>query len=461
MAGARPTLTGITSSTSRGGLFDQSNVANPISGADVNGTVINDNTVTLEVVINGVTQMGTFTTNASSNQDVTLTFTGIGGTTGGTGTGNPVVRGVVDGDNIVLTLSDNSTVNIDITSLATNQELQDAINALSIPQNITDLNDTPSALGTMNQILAVNAAGTALEWVNQPEANVAQTSFSSTENTIAIGPGTGGASVNLEAQPTVTGNANLHPTGTTPVTGSIQVQNLTIGADTGLVLVDSGSGVYTLRAQRVLTEAVRPTVTSPEPMTALRPAPEQTITFTPQGTDMVTAIDNVMVTTPPGVTVTPTTDTTGGTGTITIPAGETSTPFNYEVTSDVTTTSADGETTTTNEMQSINRYVPYWQSRSEPMDESDVVSGAISQDDWEADGQQFTAGPGSGLIYLTVLATSVPSNVRFADQATFPVRVSLVRTISIRLGDGTQPMFNVFRMPGGSGQTISNFRTNR
>ena len=40
MAGARPTLTGVTDDASRGGLFVQSNVANPVSGADVTGTVI-------------------------------------------------------------------------------------------------------------------------------------------------------------------------------------------------------------------------------------------------------------------------------------------------------------------------------------------------------------------------------------------------------------------------------------
>ena len=43
---ANPTLQGITDDASRGGLFARSNVVNPVSGVDVNGTVINDSTIT-------------------------------------------------------------------------------------------------------------------------------------------------------------------------------------------------------------------------------------------------------------------------------------------------------------------------------------------------------------------------------------------------------------------------------
>ena len=462
MAGAQPTLTGITDDASRGGLFDRSNVANPVSGADVQGTVINDSEITLSITINGDTQTQSFFTNQAAASTESFDFTVAGGTSTG-GSGFEVTSGSFDVSTQTLTLNRSGGAQpVTITGFAFSTITEAEVNTLADARigaaNIQDLNNVP-AIGTSGQVLSVAADGMNLQYVDPATAAVSSSSFASPDMSIDIQQN--GNIVDLEAQPTWTGNTNLAPTGTTAVTSGVQVQNLTIGADTGLVLVDTGSGTYTLRAQRTLTTAVRPTVTSPEPRSALLPAPEQVITFRPQGTDMVTAIDNVGVTTPMGVTVTPTTDTTGGVGTITIPAGETNAPFEYEVTSDVTTTSADGETTQTPETQTINRFVPFWQSRSEPMDESDILSGAISQDDWEASGNQFVAGPGSGLIYLSVLASSVPSNVMFADQATFPVRVSLVRSVAVRLADGTQPMFNVFRMPGGNGQTISNFRTTR
>ena len=57
------------------------NIANPVSGADAAGATVNNTMVTLTVDIDGNPQTGTFFVNHNEDQTVTLTFTGIGGTT--------------------------------------------------------------------------------------------------------------------------------------------------------------------------------------------------------------------------------------------------------------------------------------------------------------------------------------------------------------------------------------------
>ena len=453
MAGAQPTLTGVTNDASRGGLFDRSNIANPISGADVTGTVINDSTIMITLnYADGTNQTQQFTTNQAS--DGTLTFTVPGSTTTG-GSGGEVTDGTFDAMAGTITLNRQGLSPVVITGVTFNQRSDADINALADAR----ITANTTIVRSVNGVAANDATGA----ITVPTGTVGLDNFESSDTVVFRQGVTDTSDISADARPTWTGNANLHPSGTTPVTGGVQVQNLTIGADTGLVLVDTGSGTYTLRAQRTLVDAAAPTVTAPPAMSALDPAPEQTITYRPQGTDMVTDISNVGVTTPPGVTVTPTTDTTGGVGTITIPAGETNTPFMYEVTSMVTTTSADGETTTTMEENTIDRFLPYFQLRTEPTTATQVLAGTASSEGWPTNGS-FVVGPaGRGTLWLAVADGLIPDNVLFADQGGFPVRVAQGRTPSITLdlpGGATQN-YDIFRFQAGQGTTISNFRQTR
>ena len=85
MAGAQPSLTAITDDASRGGLFVQSNIANPVSGSDIRGEVVNDSTITLTIMINGNPVTRTFTTNQAASDTLQFDFTVAGGTGGDTG----------------------------------------------------------------------------------------------------------------------------------------------------------------------------------------------------------------------------------------------------------------------------------------------------------------------------------------------------------------------------------------
>ena len=101
MAGANPTLTAITTEASRGGLFDRSNVATPVSGSDIQGTIVNDSTISLTLNIDGTPHLFTFTTNQATDVTQTISFT----TTGTGGTGDSIVSGSFDPDTMILTLT--------------------------------------------------------------------------------------------------------------------------------------------------------------------------------------------------------------------------------------------------------------------------------------------------------------------------------------------------------------------
>ena len=463
MAGARPTLTGITDDASRGGLFDRSNIASPVSGADVTGTVINDSTITLSITIDGDTQTGSFTTNAASDGTVALTFTGVGSTTTGTG-GAVVTGGRFDPatNMLILERSDNQPdLMIDgwVFPTRTDSEINTLADARIGAANISDLNNVP-ALGDPGNVLRVSSTTGQTEWVRPDTASVSDSSFTSNGNTVAITPN--GAQVNLESMPEWVGNNGNAPTGTTTVGDGIdvEVRQLTLNADTGLVLVNNGSNNFELRAAAPApTPAEAPVATTPPPSSAISPSPRQVVTFRGAGTDTVTTLDMTSVTTPAGdVVMGVTTDVTGGVGMVTIPAGSTNAPGNYQTVADVTTMSTDGETRTTRETETIERFVPFYQSRNLPASATDIVTGMASDAAWTG---SLTAIPGSGLIYISVLQNVLPQTTAFAEQAGFPVRVSFVASYNVTLADGTSPAFNVFRLPGGAGQTISNFRTTR
>ena len=463
MAGARPTLTGVTDDSSRGGLFVQSNVANPVSGADVSGTIVNDNTITLTIQVGDTTETRTFTTNQAADSTLSFDFSAItgGSTTTASGT---VTNGNFDANTGVLTLmrSDNQP-DITISGFTFSQRSDADINTLADARigaaNISDLNNVP-ALGDPGNVLRVSSTTGQTEWVRPDTASVSDSSFTSTGNTVAITPN--GSQVNLESMPEWVGNNGNAPSGTTTVLDGIdvEVRQLTLNADTGLVLVRSGGNNFELRAAAPdPTPASAPTITTPPPSSAISPSPAQTITFRGAGGDTVTMLEMTSVTDPAGDTVMGVTESvTGGVGMIMIPSGATNAPGNYQTVSDVTTMSADGQTRTTRETETIERFVPFYQSRMQPTSASAVVLGTASDAAWSG---SLTAIPGSGLIYISALQNVLPQTTAFADQAGFPVRVSFIESFNVSLADGTSPAFNVFRVPGGAGQTISNFRTTR
>ena len=305
MAGANPTLTAITTEASRGGLFDRSNVANPVSGADVQGTIINDSRITLSITINGDTQTQYFTTNQAADSMEDFTFTVAGGTGGGAD--GVVTDGSFDSATGTLTLTrSNNEPSISITGFTFTARTDAEINALADTRigaaNISDLSNVDD-LGIAGTIARVNPAGTGIEFVASPPATVSPASFSSVDRTVAI---TGmGNIVDLEARPAWIGNANTAPTGTDTVLGTdtVQVERINLAADTGLVLVNNGLGEYTIQlAGTTPPPAGAPTATTPPPTSALDVSPPQTITVTPTGG----TFDTTGGATPVRPTVTPT-----------------------------------------------------------------------------------------------------------------------------------------------------------
>ena len=464
MAGATPTLTAITTEASRGGLFDRSNVANPVSGADVQGTIINDSTITLEFTINGEVQPSqTFTTNQAADSTLSFDFAiaGTGGTADGVVTG-----GSFSGNTLTLTRSGNES-DIVITGFDFTPRSDADINALADARirasNISDLSNVDN-IGTAGQVAIVNVAGTGIAFADSPPATVSASAFSSMDNTVAIT--TQGNLVDLEARPAWIGNANTAPTGTTTVIGTdtVQVERITLAADTGFVLVDNGAGVYTIQAAGTTPPpAGAPTATTPDPSSALTTSPPQTIMVTPTGgtfdtTGGATPV-RPTITPPPGATpVTPMTTVAdnGMSATVTIPGGAINNPGNYMVQIDTDTTGEDGMVVMNTISETIERFVPFLQSRTVI---TPTNTGTASEAAWDGN---VTAIPGGGTLYIGVLTTALPDTTGFANITGFPVRVSRVGTapIGVPSPSGTISM-NVFQLQANGGATISNFRSTR
>ena len=167
--------------------------------------------------------------------------------------------------------------------------------------------DVPTDRGAAGEVLSVAQDDMSLVYSPPETATVVASSFSSMDDTVVIT--TNGNLVDLEARPAWIGNANMAPTGTTAVIGTdtVQVERITLAADTGLVLVDNGAGAYTIQAAGTTPPpAGAPTATTPPPTSALDVSPPQTITVTPTGgtfdtTGGATPV-RPTVTPPPGVT---------------------------------------------------------------------------------------------------------------------------------------------------------------
>ena len=447
MAGANPTLDAITNDASRGGLFTQSNVANPVEGVDVTGTTINDSTVTLTVSINGTVQTGTFTLNNPADQPVNLTFTGIGTSDTPdptpTGGGDPVERGELINSNqdIRLYLESGNTVDIAVGALATDAELE-ALRMMipvipNIPTTFLQLTDTPTALGANGTYLGVT--GGALAFTTPPNA------------------------------PAWTGNSNEGDNvGSNPVVPA----SLILDSSSNLVLVNDGSNNITIRAR---TTAAREPATEPTPPSDAIDPPTQaqrTVRFDAGPMDRLTDIDVVSVTrtAPDGMmtTLDPMMDLTvdtsqsgvqGGSGSIIINEDAASPPGTYDVIADVETTNPAGDTSVNREMSMIDRFVPFFQSRSQ----FSTLSGATPEGAEFNNTTGFTSSSAPGSTLYVAIETDQLAAANFVTIGGFSPRV---RTIAPQLtltlaGETTPRTYNQYAFQAGQGVNVSNFRTAR
>ena len=459
MAGAQPSLTAITDDASRGGLFVQSNIANPVSGSDIRGEVVNDTTITLSITINGDTQTQSFTTNQAAISTEAFDFTVAGGTGGDTG-GN-INGGSFSPQTQTLTLTTVNGGMIPITGFTfegrSDTDIENIVNTRIGATEIGDLMDVDDTRGTAGQVLSVASDGLSLIYSDPATARVVAGSFSSNDTTVVITQN--GTQVDLSAQPEWTGNTNM---GDNVGAAGVHAQNIILAADTGLILDNTGGQVTIRLADTAPPPAGTPTATQPPPSSALVPSPVQNILVTPTGGTFMGA-DPVRptITPPPGATpVTPTTTVAPGgmTATIMIPGGGTNSPGNYMVMIETDTTGPDGMVVTETISDTIERFVPFFQSRNV------ITATSLGTESMAAWDGTLTAVPGAGgTLYVAALQSVLPDTTAFADIAGFPVRVSRVGTtpIGVTLADASIANVNVFRLQANPGAAVSNFRSTR
>jgi len=470
---AVPTSIGTTDDASLGGIFSRTNLANPISGADVNGTPVNDSTITLSVSIDGIVQTGTFTTNQANDETVSLAFTGIGGAGGGTGGGDPVTSGSIVGNNIKLLLQSGSEVDIDITDLVTTPELATAIAALNIPTMLTDLGQVPNALGTTGQILQVDQAGTSLEFANAPSASVSVASFDNSGN-VDFTAGTG-STVEANYQGLGASGTGL----STSITSGVQSINVTA---TGLSLsFNSTTGALTIGNTGAPTPAAgaRESLTAPPGNALMAPTPP-TLTITPNSgttvdtlTSMITGTVNGTSISIPANTITIPTAVSGTTPPITVTfpasttgAGDYADPGTYTVETTGTGTNPDGTTTSLNiPDQTFTRFLPFFFVRgTQPASQTDLTAGTESSAALNVAADEsfnVTVPAGTGNLYLaapasllsgtyTVRASNPTTGFRLNNRMVTPA-ISVTPT-----GTGaTATSYNIYQIAGSAvGSTI-------
>jgi len=469
---ADPTLQATTEDNSRGGLFVRNNIANPVAGTDVSGTSINDTTVTLTITIDDDVQTGTFTLNNAQNQNVPITFTGVGGG-GSIGIGDPVIEGEVDatGENIILERQGGTRITIPTGALVNGGELSTAIGSLQmqidgLPDPITlfsALTDTPTL--------------TELQGITSGQFLTADP----TTGNIVLGTPRTTVDLNaFESSPTVTFRAGTSDSNDISADANIRIANDSLAnaatatlSDANSIIVDPATqlrltqagptGTYVLSA---IAQAGEPESQAPTPSSAAGstpPTPEQRrVMYTAPMGSTITNIDNVMVNRRVGNTDTPITippaniDTSAGT--VTIPEADASPPGDYNIMADVTTQNdVSMATMTVTESDTIDRFIPYYQSRS-PITQANYASATPSTEDWNG---TITAIAGSGTLYVAALASANPSSNVFANNAGFPVRVVYGDTITVPFADGTMRTFNTFQLQASFDNEVTRFRATR
>ena len=341
----------------------------------------------------------------------------------------------------------------DLTQLVNQTELTAELDALALRFGSTTfigLTDTPSTLGSNGQILSVQSG--ALAFTDPQTATVGVASFSSTDNTVEATAN--GAQVNLEAQPTWIGNANLGG-----VTGAVNATSITLDAATGFILRDNGSGSYTITTpQAPPAEASAPNVPQIPASTAINPSPEISESVTAEGGTFANTGDVTATLTDPGgnpvVIPTPVIAGGGGSATVTIPAGDANAPGDYTLTVMTTTTSPDGMVRMDTVNRNVDRFIPFFQSRS-PI--TDVTNTGVTASD-AAFGGSLTAIAGRGRLYFLVEQSLLASTISQAQtNAGFPTNVGSGDAVTVTLADGTTRTFNQFITPVNGGVQLVSF----
>ena len=123
---------------------------------------------------------------------------------------------------------------------------------------------------------------------------------------------------------------------------------------------------------------------------------------------------------------------------------------------DTDTTGEDGMVVTETISETIERFVPFLQSRTTI---TPTNTGTASEAAWSG---EVTSIPGTGTLYIGVLETALPAATGFANISGFPVRVVRVGTapIAVPSPSGTISM-NVFQFQANAGVSITNFRSTR
>ena len=394
-AAAVPTLGSTTDQASRGGFFTQSNV--DIVGSLQESITVNDSQITIS--INGVEQ--SFTLNQADAETLAFTVEGGGG---GTPDGNTfITTGRVENGMLILTYNNGD----DATPIQLPAET-DTTYAFDAPGDGT-LTITP--LGGTAETLTIT-----------------------TNN----GGGTG----------TVTGG-----------TDSVVIDGAT------LTIVIDAMGVPTLTYSAAPTPPTPPGGTSPDDVedSVFAPAVPETFDFTINpgtgGGGVANGGDvspEVTRTNPDGTTTTitvPEPTVTDGTDiVVTIPADDAAPEGDYEVTITPTITRPDGTTEVIRDIPpaTYERFVPFFQYRTQPTSAAEVTGGTASMAVWN---NEVAAIAGSGSLFIAVedglLATTV-TQARLNDRVNgFRVRVGVVGSpITVTDSGGQSIVYNIFRTAG-------------
>ena len=438
---ANPTLQGTTDDASRGGLFARSNVANPVSGADINGVAINDSTITVD--INGTTQ--SFMLNQANDQ--TLTFSVASAPAGGGGSGI-FSSATFDGNILILNgIPPQSAITVDLNLYATQAALNDLRGM--IPTTIGQLSDVADGLGTAGQVLSVNMAGNALEYTDPSAATVSLASFSNEGNVDFTNATTGNA---------IQANAVLDFRSTRAGDAAGTFNSLAIDENldfrfadnsTGFLsfVPDGEGGIILQRRSAIAPPASRETPVAPTNI--FTPSiPMTTVTISggtrngnPTGTLTGNGVTDSNIMIAPGGTDTMVT--------VSFPDSNELGPGDYTLTTmqPVTPTAPDGPTSVTSSTE-VNRFIPFYQSRNPLTTPAQVLAATASSGAWNG---RMTSIAGSGPLYFAVEMSRLPAATpdTRARIIGFPVQYISEPGLITVTGAGQTQMYRIFAFTRG------------